>query len=57
MTDKDRLATVHYPSAGGVPTPEATVVELGKRANELMLQDERRLIALALGAPRRPGPA
>jgi hypothetical protein len=55
---KERLATLHYPSAEwGVPTPEATVVELGRKVKEQLLQSERRLIGVigtARSDPRRP---
>jgi len=58
LADSDRLATLHYPSAEwGVPTPEATVVALGTKVKELMLQAERRLIGVigtARSDPRRP---
>jgi hypothetical protein len=58
LTDSDRLATLHYPSAEwGVPTPEDTVVALERKLKELMLQTERRLIGVigtARNDPRRP---
>jgi hypothetical protein len=58
LSDSDRLATLHYPSAEwGVPTPEATVVELGKKVLQQMLQTEQRLIGVigtARSDPRRP---
>jgi hypothetical protein len=40
-----------------VPTPEATVVELGRKVKEQLLQSERRLIGVigtARSDPRRP---